>query len=273
MRSRLVAVLLILGLTIGYAGLTLAADTGRVAPVLDRILAKKELVVGMAADMPPLNMTKKDGQIIRIEPDLARLLAGTMNVKLTLKPIAFPDLLMALEAGQVDLVLSGMTMTPERNTRVAFAGPYFASGKSILTNIESIARISDASQINAPTTTLVALKGSTSQFFAEQVLPKAKLVLADSYDQAVAMLLDHKVQAMVADYPICEVSAVRYQDKGLVTLDKPLSYEPIGAALSPNDPLLLNLVQNFFNSLDVGGQLKGAAQKWFGDTSWLKDIR
>jgi hypothetical protein len=42
---------------VGTLDVARAADTTRVAPVLERILAKKELVVGMAADMPPLNMT------------------------------------------------------------------------------------------------------------------------------------------------------------------------------------------------------------------------
>ncbi|HTU02069.1 MAG TPA: transporter substrate-binding domain-containing protein [Candidatus Sulfotelmatobacter sp.] len=270
MRVRHLTLLLVLVLTIGYAGTAIAAG---VSPALDRILAKKELVVGTAGSMPPLNMTMKDGTIAGMEPDLARLLAGSLNVKLTLKPIPFPDLLAALESGQVDMVLSGMTITPERNTRVAFAGPYFASGKSILTNIDSVAKTRSSDQINTPDTTLVALKNSTSQLFVERLMPKAKLVLADSYDDAVAMVLDKKVQAMVADYPICQVSAVRYRDKGLVTLQEPLSYEPIGVALPPNDPLLLNLVQNVINSLERGGELKMLADGWFSNGSWLKDLR
>ena len=92
--------------------------------MLDRIVAKKELVVGTAASMPPLNMTMKDGQIAGMEIDLARLIAGALDVKLTLKQMNFNDLLPALQAGQVDMVLSGMTITPARNLKVAFVGPY-----------------------------------------------------------------------------------------------------------------------------------------------------
>src|SRR4030042_3583667 len=81
-----------------------------ISPVLDRIQEKKELVVGTAASMPPLNMTTKDGQIIGVEMDLARLFAGGMEVKLTVQPMNFNELLPALEAGQVDMALSGRTM-------------------------------------------------------------------------------------------------------------------------------------------------------------------
>ena len=180
----------------------LAADAARVAPVLDRILAKKELVVGTAADMPPLNMTLKDGTIAGMEIDLARMLASGLEVKLTVKPIPFNGLLAALEAGQVDLVLSGMTITPGRNARVGFAGPYFGSGKSVLLKRENMASLQSTEMMNNPDVTVAVLKGSTSKLFVERFAPKAKLVLTDDYDQAVAMVLDGKVRAMVADYPI-----------------------------------------------------------------------
>ena len=51
------------------------------SPVLDRIQARGELVVGTMGNMPPLNMTSKDGEIFGLEPDLAGLLAKAMGVK------------------------------------------------------------------------------------------------------------------------------------------------------------------------------------------------
>src|SRR5262245_55015352 len=95
------------------------ASTAGPAPtsVLGRIRTKGELVVGTAASMPPLNMTTKTGEIIGLEIDLARAMADAMRVKLRLAPMPFSDLLPALEAGQVDMILSGMSMTPERNMR------------------------------------------------------------------------------------------------------------------------------------------------------------
>jgi polar amino acid transport system substrate-binding protein len=243
-----------------------------ISPVLDRIQEKKELVVGTAASMPPLNMTTKDGQIIGVEMDLARLFAGGMEVKLTVKPMHFNDLLPALESGQVDMVLSGMTMTPGRNLRVAFVGPYFASGKSILAKMVNVGSIDEIAKMNNPEKVLVALKGSTSQMFVEKVIPKAKLVLADDYDQAVAMVRNDKAVAMVADYPICMVSVFRYPDAKLGTLEKPISYEPVGVALPAGDPLLVNWVQNFLHTLEKMGEMKVLTEKWFKDTSWVSRL-
>lgn len=260
-------------LVLGILEVARAADAARVAPVLDRIVSKKELVVGMAADMPPLNMTLKDGSIVGLEVDLATLMAHGIGVKLTLKRVPFNDLLPALEAGQVDLILSGMTMTQLRNTRVAFAGPYFGSGKSILIKQENAAALRSIATMNSPDVALAALKGSTSQLFVERLIPKAKLVPTDDYDQAIAMVLDGKVQAMVADFPICNVSVFRYRDKGLTTLKSPLNYEPIGIAMLPTDPLLLNWAQNFVTYLLNSGELELLRQKWFEDASWLPQLR
>jgi polar amino acid transport system substrate-binding protein len=232
-------------------------------------MAKKELVVGTAASMPPLNMKTKDGQIIGMEMDLARYFSGGMGVKLTVKPMRFNDLLPALETGQVDMVLSSMTITPDRNLKVAFAGPYFGSGKSLLAKLANVESVNEIAKMNKPDKVLVALKGSTSQTFVEKVMPQAKLVLADDYDQAVAMIRNDKALAMVADYPICKVSVYRNPDAKLDSLEKPLSYEPIGVALPPNDPLLVNWVQNFLNGLEKGGDLKILEERWFKDTSWV----
>jgi ABC-type amino acid transport substrate-binding protein len=169
--------------------------------------------------------------------------------------------------------MSGMTITPARNLKVAFVGPYFASGKSILLKEANAPSLQSSAQMNKPDVVLAALKGSTSQLFVERLMPNAKLVLTDDYDQAVAMVLDGKAQAMVADYPICMVSVYRYRDKALTTLKNPMTYEPIGIALPPNDPLLLNWMQNFLTNLVNSGELEVLRQRWFNDASWVSELR
>jgi polar amino acid transport system substrate-binding protein len=266
------ALLVVFGLLTVWGHVFAADESTKVSPVLDRILTKKELAVGTAASMPPLNMTTKDGQIVGMEMDLARLFADGMGVKLTLKPMHFNDLLPALEAGQVDMILSSMTMTPGRNLKAAFVGPYFASGKSILTKKANVGSVDEIGKMNNPEKVFVALKGSTSQMFVERLMPKAKLVLADDYGQAVEMVRNDKAVAMVADFPICMVSVYRYPEAGLITLEKPISYEPIGIALPPNDPLLVNWVQNFLNTLEKTGEMQLLLERWFKDTSWVSRL-
>jgi polar amino acid transport system substrate-binding protein len=265
--------LIALLLMAGYTQMAVAADLARIAPVLDRIAAKKELVVGTAASMPPLNMTMKDGQIAGMEIDLARLIATALEAKLSLKQMPFNDLLPALQAGKVDMILSGMTITPARNLKVAFVGPYLVAGKSILTKKAILESMSEPSKINNPDKVLVALKGSTSQVFAEKVFPKAKLLLADDYDQAVSILREDKAQAMVADMSICQLSVYRYPEAELVTLENALTYEPLGIAIPANDFLLINWLQNFLHTMEKDGSMGMIVDKWFKDASWVKQLR
>ncbi|HYA02284.1 MAG TPA: transporter substrate-binding domain-containing protein, partial [Syntrophobacteria bacterium] len=79
------------------------------SPGLDRILKKGELVVGTVGSMPPLNMVTKAGKLTGLEIDLARMIAGGMGVKVRFETMPFDQLLPALAAGKVDMILSDMT--------------------------------------------------------------------------------------------------------------------------------------------------------------------
>jgi polar amino acid transport system substrate-binding protein len=239
------------------------------SPVLSRIVQNGELRVGMSGSQPPFTVKSKDGSLIGYEVDLAKLLANAMNVELKLVEMPFGELLGALEAGKVDVVMSGMTMTPERNLKAAFVGPYIVSGKSILTKDQTLAQADEAGDIDQADLTIVALENSTSQKFVEALMPKAKLMTTKQYDDGVAMVLDDKATAMVADFPICALSVMRYGDQGLVTLAEPLTIEPIGIAISPGDSLLLNMIENYLGALEVVGVLSELESKWFESGDWL----
>ena len=248
------------------------AGTETAVTVLDRISQKGVLVVGTAGSMPPFNMTTREGDVIGFEPDMAKLMAEEMGVKLRFEVMPFSELLPALEAGKVDLILSQMTMTGKRNMKVAFVGPYSISGKSFVTKIKWIASVKEASQVNSPKTTVVVLKGSTSETFVKKDLPKAKFVQAMNYDDAVEMVLKGKVDAMVADYPICVLTILRNPDQGLISVITPLSYEPIGIALPGSDPLMVNWMENFLGTLEETGVLDLLKERWVNDNSWLKKL-
>lgn len=243
-----------------------------VTPVLDRITKSGVLRVGLTGTQPPFNMKTRSGQIIGIDADLANALADTIGVRAEFVERPFGQLLAALEAGEVDIILSGMTMTPKRNTEVAFAGPYFISGKAILTKSATLARADDPDDINRAGITLAALAGSTSEEFVTQAVPSARLIGTTDYDQAVQLVIDGGADAMVADYPICVISVLRNPDAGLTTIASPFTFEPIGAAIPAHDPLFTNLVQNYMNMLDGTGLMEALQIKWFTDGSWLAEL-
>ena len=237
--------------------------------VLSTILKKGEIRIGMTGNQPPFTMKAKNGELIGYEVDLANALAKNMGVKLKLVEMPFSDLLGALKGGKIDAVMSGMTMTPERNLEVLFAGPYLLSGKSILTKSKLIEEISAA---NEKKYRIVSLRGSTSVEFVKNYMPKHELLLVDNYNDGVAMVLNDKADAMVADKPICVITIMKNQGKDLVTSDKPLTIEPIGMALPPDDPQFLNLVENYISSLQLSGTLPLLEKTWFQDGTWMLNV-
>jgi polar amino acid transport system substrate-binding protein len=251
-----------------------AAEKDVGSSVLNRIKKRGTLIVGTAGNMPPFNMTTKDGKIIGFDADLAKIIAAAMDVKLELQAMDFAKLLPALEAGEVDMVLSSMTMTPERNLKVAFVGPYFLSGKSFLAREQNtkVVQAQTSQDINSPDVTLAALKGSTSQSFVGEVTPKAKFIPVQDYDEAVQLVVLGEVDALVADYPFCAVSVFRYPDKGLVAMSKPLTYEPLGIAVPPQDSLLINWLSNLLLTLEGSGQLEKLQRRWFRKGDWLQQL-
>jgi len=243
------------------------------SPVLDRILASGELRVGMSGDMPPLNMVSKENKLIGMDADIARLTADAMGVKLNLQKMQFSQLLAALEAGKIDMIISNMTMTPDRNLKVVFVGPYLVSGKGLLTKDGVLTNAKSMKDINSPKFTFVVLKGSTSEAVTKVGAPQAKLVTVANENEGVQMVIDGRADAMLSDISICAVAAYRNPSAGLVAVTAPITYEPIGIAIPKGDPQLTNWLQNFVNGLDKGGYMKELGEKWLGKPTWIDQVQ
>ena len=242
---------------------SMAGDT------LQRVVDFKVLKVGMSANQPPMTMVNREGGVMGFDVDLARALATAMKVKLEIKAMPFGELMSALEADKIDMILSGMSITPERTELVSFIGPYMMSGKSILTKNSVLGKISSGEEFNRKELKLLALSNSTSVSFVKDVAPDANLIEINSYDEGVAMLIEGKADAMVADMPMCVLSVMRYPEANLTTLDRPLTVEPIGIAISKDDPQFFNLVDNYLRAYEKTGVLGKMRQKWFEDSSWV----
>lgn len=239
-------------------------------PTLERIKERGILVVGTDPTYPPLTVKAADGSIIGYEIDLARYLAVSLGVKLEIKAIPFVELLPALAQGEVDMAISGITITPKRNAKFMFAGPHLLAGQSVLTSRELALKLKGPASLNKPGITVAVAKDTTSEMVLKDLLPKAEHVVAANQEAALKLLLAGQVQAVVADFPFCAVASFRHRERGIVATEKPFTFEPLGIAMSPEDPLLHNLVQNFILLLQGSGRLEAMQNKWFKNPDWMK---
>lgn len=234
------------------------------APVISRIQKSGKLVIGTSGNMPLMSEKLMTGELVGFDIDMAKAMAETMGVKLELKSMPFDQLIPALEQGTVDVVLSNMTMTMDRNMRVAFAGPYFVSGKCLITKEQEIAQADEPEDLKEADAKIAVVRGTTSENFVKELLPLARRMPVENVDKGTNMVAKGEANAFLTDFPICLSVMKRYPDSGFQSVVSLLTYEPIGIALPANDPLLMNLAINFIDRAENVGLIQGLAVKWFG---------
>ncbi len=252
--------------------LLVGTSTATAQPTLNRVVKTGKLRVGMSADQPPLNVKSKSGQMIGLEVDLAKGLAYALGLEVEIVQKPFGQLLPSLKKNQVDMVISGVDITAERTRDFLFVGPYLLSGKSLVTTSKALAGAETVDDINTRDVTFVTLKNSMSAAFVKKNIPKAKLVTVDNYEQAVAKVIDGSASAMIADLPACILAILRNPEAGLITLEEPLSVEPMGIAVSAKDPRFYNLIDNYIDAIEATGILSALRAKWFEDPAWLDEL-
>ena len=206
--------------------------------------------MGLSGAQPPLNMRNKEGELIGLEIDLIDALAGSMGLETQLVTMPFAALLPALEAGEVD----------------------FASGKALLAKAGTLERVDVPDEVDLSDRTYVSLEASTSERFVKEWLPNAGLETAPDYDTAIQRVIDGEVDALVADFPICIFTVMRYPEAGLEAFTMPFTVEPIGIAVRPGDPLFVNLLDNYLESLADTGTLTNLKARWFSPGAWIDEL-
>lgn len=249
----------------------LFAGTTWAGPVIDKIISRGELIVASSGDYPPMTVKNRQGKLIGMDIDLAEMIASAMGVKLTVVQTPFDKLLDTLQSGKVDMVISCMTMVPERNLKVAFVGPYMVSGQSVMTTVTKSLTIANLKDLNKPEVRLAVPKGTTSEQLVKNELSKASLMVTANMDEATKLLADGKVTAVISDAAACAYAVLRYSDKGLVATP-PFTAEPLGIAVSPNDPLLVNFLTNLLITLKGNNVLDAMQERWFKDPAWIKAL-
>lgn len=240
--------------------------------VIDRIRSRGELVLGTPGDFPPFSVASAQGELIGFDISLARELARTMGVNLRIERVAFSELTPALLDGEVDLIMTGISITARRNMEIAFVGPYGQTGQAFLGRKEITESLSDPLELNREGLKVGVLKNTTADMTVRTLFPKVEPVHTDSLDQLLIMLLNNEIDGIISDYPYCKVAQFRYKDDGLLVLEKILTFEQLGIGVSPEDSLFINLLQNYINLMTGSGGLTTMQEYWFKNSGWIEQL-
>ncbi len=243
---------------------------------LNEILQRGELRVGMEPGYMPFEMKDKKGRIIGYDVDMAKKMAKEMGVKLKLVPTSWDGIIAGLITSKYDIIMSGMTITQQRNLKVNFADPYVVVGQTMMIRKELAGTIKSAKDLDKSNYTVVTKLGVTGEIVTRKFFKNAKIITFETESDAASEVLNGKADAMIYDQPYNILFMSNKGKDRLVHIDTPLSYEPLGWAIRKGDPDFLNWLNNFLRQvkgdkvIDFHEKLN---KKWLRDTSWLKRVQ
>ncbi len=238
---------------------------------LKRVINAKVLRVGVSL-FTPWTMKNAKGELIGFEVDVAKQLAKDLGVKVELKVFAWKDIIHALEKHQIDIIVAGMTITPQRALRVNFSQPYAASGIGLATNISLTKDFSGMADLNRATIIIAAISQTVSEDLVRRIFPKAKLSLYLNSMDAVGALLEGKVHAYVEYNPIPTFLALDYPKKVDEPLSHPLLSTFAGFAVTKGSPDFINFLNAWITAHEGDGWLDSAHDYWFESVDWRPQV-
>ena len=198
---------------------------------LDDIKSKGKLVVGTSADYPPYEfhaMTDGKDEIVGFDIDIAKEVAKDLGVELEIKDMDFDGLLVALQAGKVDMVFAGMTPTDERKENADFSDIYYtATHRFILRSGEegSVKSFDDLKDKK-----IGVQKGSIQEGIAKDNFDAANIKSLAKVTDLVLDLKNKKVDAILIEEGVAKINCDKNSD--IAISDFVVKDEDGGAAIA-----------------------------------------
>ncbi len=259
-------------LIVMVAAMTISTGTA-LSGALDEIQKRGTLRVGMEPGYMPFELTNQKGEIIGFDVDMAKRMAKAMGVKLELVSTAWDGIIPALLTQEFDIIMSGMTLTQQRNMSINFATPYIMIGQSILLNKKFEGKVTSYKDLNDPKYTVASKLGTTGEQATKKMISKAKYISYETEQEGVIEVVNGKIDAFIYDMPF---NSIAYGERGqgkIVHLDTPFTKEPIAWAIRKGDVDFLNWLNNFMDQIKYDGIYDKIYAKWFQDDAWLREIQ
>ena len=238
---------------------------------LNQIVKRGELRVGLEAGYMPFEMLDRNGNLIGFDIDLARKMASVLKVKVRFVNTQWDGIIPALLTDKFDLLMGGMTITPERNVQVNFTRPYVVIGQTALLARKHAEKITLHTQLDDPQYVVTSKLGTTGDIAARRFFPRAQLKRFESEADAALEVRNGRADAFIYDLPFNSIYAQRYADQ-IVHLSEPFTKENLGFAIRKGDPDFLNWLDNFLDAIRNDGTYDLLYKRWFQSTAWMKNL-
>ncbi len=222
----------------------------------------KVLRVGTEPTFPPFEFTLPGEQTITgFDIDLITEIAKAEGYEVEIQSVPFDGLIPALMTGVIDAAASAITITEERQKRIAFSEPYYTSG------LTALIRASDQDQIK----TIADLKGkiigtqigTTGSMFAAEI-ENATTKNFNTLPEAYMELKANGCDAVINDRPVNDYFLATSNSDGVVSLSEVYSAEDYGIAMRLGNDEVITIINDGFAKIKANGVYDTVYAKWFG---------
>ena len=234
--------------------------------IIDKVMRKGTLRVGLSSFVP-WAMQDKKGEWIGFEIDVAKKLAEDMGVKIEFVPTKWEGLIPSLLTGKFDLIVAGMTGTPQRALKINFTNPYDYSGMNVVVHKDFMDGVTHYLDLDKKGNTIVSRVGTTGAALAKETYKNAKVRLFPDEGPMVQELLNGKATALLASAPQPAQLAAKYPDT-LMFLDKNLVQQPICIGVPKGDPDTLAYLNNWITTVRNNGFIEKKVNYWWKSLEW-----
>lgn len=213
-----------------------------------------------------------DGELLGYEVDVAKQLAADMGVKAQIFSYDVDRLVPALEAGDIDIIAAGLTITPERALHVNFSNPYAESGVGLATHVERTASVTDIKALDSDNITIAAVEDSVGAQLARRLWPHARVQTFASVESASKALVAGEVHGYVEDEPVPTFLALEHPGVVDVPTRRPLLVSPSGFAVNKGDPDFLAFLNAWITARNADTWLPTTRSYWFESLRWRERL-
>lgn len=269
--SRSLLALVVVPLLAWLAVLLGGCGRGGSSSTLDRIRERGVLVIATEAEFRPFEWVEPSGKVVGFDIDLAQAVADSLGVRLEVRNVKFDSILSELRQGLADLVVSGMTVTPERAQSVRFSQPYFFTVTALLLNRASAGTVASAKELDDPARRVAVKEGTTGEQSARAMLSRARLVSHKTENGAALDVAEGRADAFLYDLHSVEQHHAQHPDR-TVLLRTPVTVEAYAVAGRLEDGDLMARVDATLEAMRKDGRL-AALQARHGPTGSIEPPR
>ncbi|WP_405380738.1 basic amino acid ABC transporter substrate-binding protein [Phascolarctobacterium sp.] len=222
----------------------------------------KVLRVGTEATFAPFEFQKEGSKTYDgFDMDLARAIGKQMGRKVEIVNMGFDALIPALNAGNIDLVAAGMSITDERKQAVSFSEPYYTSGLIVMVNKDN----KEVKSIKDLEGKRIAVQIGTTGEKKARTVKDAKVTAFNTNTEAAMEMKNKGVDAIINDSPVVGYYLAQGGNATAMTVGEIMEAEQYGLAVKKGNDQLLADVNKAIAELKKSGEYDKIYKTWFGE--------